>query len=305
MSNLSIQHEFLPGWLLEVGYIGNRSYHLYLNTSINDATPALPGDNSSIVSRRIATPSLGNLPLYAPQGSSTYQAATFNVEKRFSGGFSILTNYTYSRALGNTDTPAKSPYNLRDSYGPLNFDVRNHFSFSGVWDLPFGKGKSMLSNISGVANQIIGGWQLNGITTLQGGTRTTPTVGFSLGRTTTNSRPNIIGDPTQGVARQPYAWLNPAAFASPTNADLLSGNYFGNAGAGIISNPGMVNFDVSVLKNFSIRERVRVQFRTEFFNFTNTPFFGAVGTTLGTANFGKITSAGDPRVVQLGLKVTF
>ena len=70
----------------------------------------------------------------------------------------------------------------------------------------------------------------------------------------------------------------------------------------------MVNFDVSVLKNFSVRERIRIQFRTEFFNFTNTPFFGgtgSLGTTLGTATFGKITSAGDPRVVQLGLKVTF
>jgi len=308
MTNFSIQHEFLSGWLLEVGYIGNRSYHLYVNTSINDATPALPGDNSSIASRRIATPALGNLPLYAPQGSSTYQAATFNVEKRFSGGFSILTNYTYSRALGNTDAGAKSPYDLKDSYGPLSFDVRNHFSFSGVWDVPLGKGKPFLSNVSGVVNQFVGGWQLNGISTLQGGTRATPAVGFSLGRTTTNSRPNIVGDPTQGVARQPYAWLNPAAFASPTNADLLSGNYFGNAGAGILALPGMVNFDVSVLKNFSVRERIRIQFRTEFFNFTNTPFFGgtgSLGTTLGTATFGKITSAGDPRVVQLGLKVTF
>jgi len=305
MTNLSIQHEFLPGWLLEVGYIGNRSYHLYVNTQINDATPALPGDNSTIVSRRIATPFLGNLPLYAPQGSSTYQAATFNVEKRFSGGFSILTNYTYSRALGNTDAAAKSPYDLRDSYGPLSFDVRNHFSLSGVWDLPFGKGKSMFSNISGVTNQIVGGWQLNAISTLQGGTRSTPTMSFSLGRTTTNSRPNVIGDPTQGTARQPYDWFNTAAFAAPNNADLLSGNFFGNGGAGIISNPGLVNFDVSVLKNFSVRERIRIQFRTEFFNFTNTPFFNGPGTVMNTPTFGKITSAGDPRVVQLGLKVVF
>lgn len=305
MSNFSIQHEFLPGWLLEVGYIGNRSYHLYVNTQINDATPALPGDNSSIASRRIAAPSLGNLPLYAPQGSSTYNALTVNLEKRFARGFSVLSNYTYSRALGNTDAAAVSPYDLRDSYGPLSFDVRNHFSFSGVWDLPFGKGKTYFSNISSFTNQFVGGWEINGIATLQGGTRATPSVTFSLGRTTTNSRPNIIGDPTQGVARQPYAWLNPAAFAAPTNADLLAGNFFGNAGAGIIANPGLVNFDVSILKNFSVGERIRIQFRTEFFNFTNTPFFGGLGTTLGTPTFGKLTSAGDPRVVQLGLKVVF
>jgi hypothetical protein len=313
MYNFSIQHEFLPGWLLEVGYVGNHSSHIYVVTQINDATPALPTDTSSVASRRIASPLLGDVPFYAPQGNNTYNALTLNVEKRFSGGFSILTNYTYSRALGNTDggsfqSAAKNPYNLRDSYGPLSFDVRNHFSFSGVWDLPFGKGKSMLSNISGVANQIIGGWQLNGITTLQGGTRATPTLAVSPGRTVGyfgTSRPNVIGDPTQGTARQPYDWFNPAAFSAVSNADLLAGNFFGNAGAGIISNPGLVNFDFSVLKNFSVGERIRIQFRTEFFNFTNTPFFGAPGTTFGLPNFGKISSAGDPRVVQLGLKVVF
>jgi hypothetical protein len=313
MYNFSIQHEFVPGWLLEVGFVGNHSSHIYVVTQVNDATPALPTDSSSIASRRIASPLLGDVPFYAPQGNNTYSALTVNVEKRFSSGFSVLTNYTYSRAMGNTDagsfqSAAKNPYNLRDSYGPLSFDVRNHFSFSGVWDLPFGNGKPLLSNISSVANQFVEGWQINGIATLQGGTRATPTLAVSPSRTVGyigTSRPNVIGDPTQGTARQPYDWFNPKAFVSPTNADLLSGNFFGNAGAGIISNPGLVNFDVSVLKNFAYRERIRVQFRAEFFNFTNTPFFGGAGTTFGLPNFGKISSASDPRVTQLGLKVTF
>jgi Carboxypeptidase regulatory-like domain len=305
MYNLSVQHEFLPGWLLEVGYTGNQGKHIYVNTSINDATPALPTDNSSIQSRRIATPLLGNLPFYAPQGSSNYNALTVNLEKRFAGGFSVLSNYTFSRALGNTDAAAKSPYDLRDSYGSLSFDVRNHFVFSGVWDLPFGKGKALLSNIPAVANQFVGGWELTGIATLQGGTRVTPSLSLSLGRTTTNSRPDVIADPIQGAARQPYNWINPAAFAIPTNAQIAAGDFFGNSGAGVIANPGLVNFDLSALKNFSVKERVRVQFRAEFFNSTNTPFFGGLGTVVGTPTFGKLTSASDPRVVQLGLKVVF
>ena len=305
MYNFSIQHEFLPGWLAEVGYTGNTGRHIYVNTSINDAVPALPTDNSSIQSRRIATPLLGNLPFYAPQGSSIYNALTLNLEKRFAHGFSVLTNYTFSRALGNTDAAAKSPYDLRDSYGPLSFDVRNHFVFSGVWDLPFGKGRPFFSNIPAIANQLVGGWELTGIATLQGGTRATPSLSFSLGRTTTNSRPDIVGDPTQGAARQPYNWINPAAFAVPTNAQIAAGDFFGNSGAGIIANPGLVNFDISAMKNFSIKERVRVQFRAEFFNATNTPYFGGLGTVVGTPNFGKLTSASDPRVVQLGLKVVF
>jgi hypothetical protein len=272
---------------------------------MNDATPVVATDNSTPVSRRIATPLLGNLPLYAPRGSSLYNAATINVEKRFSKGFSILSNYSYSRALGNTAAGPKSPYNMRDSYGPLSFDVRNHFIFSAVWDLPFGKGKAFFSGVPSAVDKIVGGWGINGIATLQGGTRTNVGLNVSLGKTFTNSRPNVISDPTQGVARQPYAWFNTAAFVVPTNAEIAAGNFFGNAGAGIIANPGLVNFDISLLKNVSVKEKVKVQFRAEFFNSTNTPYFGGLGTTVGTATFGKLTSASDPRVVQLGLKLTF
>jgi hypothetical protein len=159
-------------------------------------------------------------------------------------------------------------------------------------------------NIPAVANQFVGGWELTGIATLQGGTRATPSLSLSLGRTTTNSRPDIVGDPIQGAARQPYNWINPAAFAIPTNAQIAAGDFFGNSGAGVIANPGLVNFDLSARKN-SVKERVRVQFRAEFFNATNTPFLGGLGTVVGTPNFGNITSASDPRVVQLGLKVVF
>jgi hypothetical protein len=123
--------------------------------------------------------------------------------------------------------------------------------------------------------------------------------------------PNLVADPTVGAARQPYQWLNAAAFAIPTTAEITAGNFFGNEGAGVIAAPGMVNFDFSVLKDFNVTERLRAQFRAESFNFTNTPFFGAsgfgsaLGTTVGTPTFGKITSAGDPRVIQLALKLNF
>jgi len=290
---------------LEVGYQGNRSTHLNTVTQINDATPAMPGSTASIQSRRIASSVLGNVPLYAPQGSSIYNAGTVNLEKRFSGGIGLVANYTWSRALGNTAAGAKSPYNLRDSYGPLSIDVRNHVSLSAVSELPFGKGKRFLGNIPAAADMIIGGWQVNGIGTLQGGLRTTPSLSYSLGNTTSNSRPNCVADPTVGAARQPYNWFNTAAFVAPTTAEVVAGNYYGNCGAGVLARPGLVNFDLSLLKNFTVRERYRVQFRVESFNFTNTPYFGAPGTTLGIATFGKISSASDGRVVQLGLKIAF
>jgi hypothetical protein len=311
MYNLSIQYQFTSNWLFEIGYLGNRAQHVYLNTSINDATPALPTDSSTLQSRRIASTLLGNVPWYAPQGNTNYNALTLNLEKRFSNGFSILTNYTQSRALGNTDAGAKSPYNLRDSYGPLSFDVRRRLSMATLFDLPIGKGKKILGNVPAAVDHLVGGWQINVMAVMQGGLRSTAGLSYSLGKTATNSRPNLVADPAAGAARQPYQWLNAAAFAIPSTAEINAGNFFGNEGAGVIAAPGMVNLDVSVLKDFNVTERLRAQFRAESFNFTNTPFFGAsgfgsaLGTTVGTPTFGKITSAGDPRVIQLALKLNF
>jgi hypothetical protein len=305
MYNLSVQYQFLRNWVMEATYLGNRGQHIYLNTSINDATPALPTDSSSVQSRRIVSSLLGAVPWYAPQGNSFYNAFTINVEKRFSGGYSVLANYTQSRALGNTDAGAKSPFNLRDSYGSLSFDVRRRLNMATVYELPIGRGKLFLKNVPRSVDHVVGGWQLNLVSTLQGGLRSTPSLTYSLGKTTTNSRPNVIADPTAGAARQPYQWLNAAAFSVPTNAEITAGNYFGNAGAGIIASPGMVNFDVSLLKTFSLCERVKAQFRAEVFNSTNTPFLTGLSTQYGTVNFGKLTSAGDPRIIQLGLKITY
>jgi hypothetical protein len=123
----------------------------------------------------------------------------------------------------------------------------------------------------------VGGWELTGIATLQGGTRATPSLSFSLGRTATNSRPDIVGDPTQGVERQPYAWINPAAFSVPTNAQIAAGllrqrrsRHHRESGAGKLRHFRH--------EKYSVEERVRIQFRREFFN----------------------ASVSDPRVVQLG-----
>jgi hypothetical protein len=315
MYNLSVQHEFRPDWLVEIGYLGNRSTRVAVNTQINDAYPALPADNSAPQSRRRISTVLGNLPYLAPQGSTNFNAFTLSLEKRFSQGLSLTANYTWSRALGNAvpvtnainTTPVQDPFNLRREYGPLEFDVINRFTAGYVYELPFGRGKAFLAQAPAVVDYLLGGWQINGITTLQGGFPLTPALGFSLGKTLTNSRPNIIGDPTQ-TSRQPHDWLNPAAFAIPSNAEIAAGNFYGNAGRGSVRSPGFVNFDFSVGKNFRFTETVRLQFRTEFFNIMNTPNFAlqnSVGLVFGTPTFGKVTTAGDPRVVQFGLKLVF
>jgi hypothetical protein len=315
MYNLSVQRQFGGQVALEVGFMGNRSSRILIDDPINNAVPALPNDTSSTQSRRRVSNLLGAFSYLSPQGFSNYNALVVSGEKRFSQGFSFLASFTWSRALGvaNPITEGingqaiQDPTNLAREYGPLEFDIMRRFVTSYLYELPFGRGKRFLNKSSPTVDFLLGGWQLNGITTLQAGFPLTPTLSYSLGKTDTVSRPNVIGDPTNS-ARQPHNWLNPAAFAIPTNAEIAAGNFYGNSGVGVVRSPGLVNFDFSIFKNFAIRERMRVQFRTELFNATNTPYFGApggVGLTVGTPTFGRVTSAGDPRVIQLGLKFLF
>jgi len=238
-----------------------------------------------------------------------------NLEKRFSAGFSLLANYTWSRALGVApavtnginNTPVQDPFDLRREYGPLEFDIINRVSAAYIYELPFGRAKRFASSASGALDHIIGGWQVNGIMTWQGGFPITPSLAYSLGKTFTSSRPNAIGDPAN-TTRQPHDWLNPGAFAIPTDAEIAVGNFYGNTGRGSVRSPGFVNFDFSIGKNFRMGEATQLQFLSEFFNVTNTPNFAvpnAVGLVYGSPTFGRVTAAADPRVVQFGLKLLF
>jgi hypothetical protein len=318
MYNLSIQREVAPSWMVEVGFMGSRSSRVAVVTQVNDAYPALPTDNSSVQSRRRVSTVLGDVPFLAPQGYSNYHAMILSLEKRFSSGLSLTANYTWSRAFGSApaitnginNAPIQDPFDLKREYGPLEFDVINRVSLSYVYDLPFGKGRAFLNGASRAVDLILGGWQVNGIGIFQGGFPFTPVLGTSLGKTATNSRPNAIGDPN-ATTRQPHDWINRAAFVVPSNAEIAAGNFYGNAGRNSIRQPGLANFDFSVGKNFAVRENLRLQFRAEVFNLTNTPFFGIPGNpgsvdpNYNSASFGRVTMAGDPRIVQLGLKLVF
>jgi hypothetical protein len=318
MWNFIVQHQLPKNWLLELGYLGNSTGDKYVINEVNDAFPALPGDVSSPQSRRMVSTLLGNLPELTPQGKAHYNALYFNVNKRFSQGLSILANYTWSRALGIgqdivdsinnlNSSQFQNPNDLQRAYGPLEFDVENHMSISLLYELPFGKGKAFMRDAAPVVNQIIGGWQVNTIVTAQGGFPITPTLGFSLTNTYANSLPNLVGNPYAGAHVAPNQWLNPAAYAIPTSAQISAGDYYGNVGINSVREPAWANWDLSFFKMFPVTEKVNLQFRAEIFNFTNTPNWGlpgAVNTTIGTG-FGTIGMAGDPRVVQIALKINF
>jgi hypothetical protein len=330
--NFNLQRQF-AGVLVEGAYVGSRGVNipiqyalnqipdqaLALGTQLLDQVPnpffgiVTTGPNSGRNTTRnrllrpypqfdgIGFPNLSG-------GSSTYHSLQLRVEKRFRGGLSLLGAYTKAKFIsdvssdkgfaGDINAPIQNSNNRRLDRSLSPQDISDRLVASYVYDLPF-------KPTAGFARHILAGWQLSGITSLQTGrplilaNQTNNTA--SLGG---NSRPNSTGRSArlESGQRSLNRWFDTSAFTEPAPFT------FGNIGRTLpdVREPGLVNFDFSVLKNTTIREPVQLQFRAEAFNLMNTPRFGTPGTTLGTGQFGVITSqANSPRQIQLGLKLIF
>ncbi len=248
------------------------------------------------------------------EGYSIYHALQLKAERRFSKGFSILAAYTFSKAI--TDAGSRlsinfanpgiqDSYNLAGERALANFDVPQRLVLSYNYELPFGPGKPLLHGGGPVIGKIVGGWQVNGITTLQRGIP----LGLSTSINQTNSlgggsRPNNNGTSAAlsgPVEKRLTQYFNTSVFSQPAAFT------FGNVSRTLpdVRAPGTINFDFSIIKNTHFTERVNLQFRAEFFNGLNNVNFGSPGTTFGTSTFGVISSASDARVIQLGLKLLF
>jgi hypothetical protein len=221
-----------------------------------------------------------------------------NFDRRFSGGLKFQAAYTFSRGIGDVfDSNGRSvnaqpqdSYNTRAERGLLGFDRTHNLIINYIYELPFFKERR------DAVGHILGGWQLSGITTFSSGPTASP--GISTGRNGLATRPNRISDQVEGP-KTVAQWFNRAAFAEPAPG------FFGNAGRSIIREPGTNKWDVSFFKNIRISEAVGLQFRAEFFNFFNHASFNGINTTFGSGAFGQVTSARDPRITQLGLKLSF
>jgi hypothetical protein len=205
-------------------------------------------------------------------------------------------------------------YDLSRDHGLSNFDARHRVTASFVYSLPFGRGHRFGSGWNTVLNGALGGWQTSGILTGQTGFALTPVLTGDISATGGNvDRPNLLADPLMPGAIAANApcvapaqvktvlnWMNPCAFATPATGTL------GNAARGSISGPGLINFDVSAQKYFSITERHRLEIRAEFFNALNHPNLGTPNVTANSATFGQITStATAPRQIQLAARYSF
>ena len=232
--------------------------------------------------------------VFVPAGNSTYEAGTIQVEKRLSKSVTFLLAYTRSKAIDDVRTPYDF-YNRQLEKGLSSFDAPNQFRFSGVWNLPYGHGRAFGSGSSRFVNFVLGGWNLNGIATVQSG------FPISISRSAiVNGGQNVaVSNPTLAQ------WFNTGAFSiAPTYT-------YGNVGPVLtgVRTDSVKNIDTVLVKTFSARigeHAITTQFRSEFYNLFNHPQFAAPNGTITAQSFGQVTAqANSSRDIQFGLKVSF
>ena len=298
--NVNLQREVLPDLALSIAYVGTRAQDLATSRSIN---PAIDGPGATLANRqaRRLYPQFEDIMSFDPIGKSLYHGLQLSVNKRFSRGYSILANYTLSKAKDNASNDdnfngaAQDRLNPDDTWSLGNSDQRHRLVTSVLWELP--------SPQAGMAKTVLGGWQLNGIMTLAAGTPFTVSSGRDTMFSFSTSRANVSGDPTLPTNRSQAETIE--QYFDPTKFSIPADRTYGNTPRNFLIGPGSRNVDLSVFRTFAIRQNVRLQFRVEAFNAFNFVNLGNPRTNLGSGGVGRIDTAGDARVMQLGFRMTF
>ena len=299
--SFGFQFRFDPAYLLDISYVGGDSNRIRklrpLNQGIlnTDGTITQPFPDWARLSDHMAS-----------DGNANYNALQVSLRRAISSGLAFNVNYTWSKALGDTqdnlsggasasNVRPQNAYDLAADYGLLVFDQRHRFVMNWTWKLPFPS--------YGAAEHILGGWQFNGIWSSTSGAP----IGISgpdrSGTRSQNPRADCIGDPKG--PRTVEQFFNASAFAIAKNGT------FGNCGVASLSGWPHHNFDISFFKNIGLgfSEDAALQIRWEFFNVFNTPQFNNPNNRVDRGRFGETTSVFDPlregRVIQFGLKFIF
>ncbi|HEY7306338.1 MAG TPA: TonB-dependent receptor [Bryobacteraceae bacterium] len=311
--NFTFEQEISPNLVVSASYVGSTSTHLSSAFSANSPPPGPGNINSRRPIKEVDIPTVGTIPIgditrVEPRGLANYHSLQLRAEKRMSSGLTFLTAYTLSKAiddsyggLDDTTSPPNNNADLAAERSRASFDVRHRLVFSYIYELPFGKGRHFLSAASPLVDGLVGGWQVEGLSTIRSGMPFSVTATGNLSNTESASRPNLVGNPRLSSGQQSIDhFFNTDAF------QFQAPYTFGNAGRNILTGPDFVEFDFSVIKLVHIRERLSLQFRAEAFNVFNHPIFGFPGSTLGVGGFGVISStAFPPRELQFGMKLVF
>jgi hypothetical protein len=314
---LNLQHQIGQNMSVEVAYVGSTGIHLNRLTTTNQErltgpTRAFPDD-----------PRFGFFIQEASEATSSYHSGFIRVEKRLSQGLMFVSSYTFSKSIdtvssarenGGAPTREQDAFCLRCERALSNFDSRHRSITSFTYELPVGAG------VQGAAEKFLKGWQLSGILTFQSGQPFTPQWPGGAPPGNRFPRPNQDCDPNlPSSQRTPERWFDTTCFIAtsfiPEGIPALVFTAFpGNSGRNSLEGPGFANVDINIQKTTSIGERTQIQFRAEFFNFFNHANFKlpdrvfvpdfVTGRNVNP-NFGQITEAKSPRVIQFGLKIIF
>jgi hypothetical protein len=339
--NLMLQRELSTNLAVEIGYAGSKGTHIGVpDTNLNQLTVEQLAIGNPLL-QRVPNPYFGEIPLSSSIGGPTvtraqlmrdyprftsvslyrnnvgntsYHALLAKLEKRFSHGLSFLVSYTFSKLIDDAGSvfdasilsgpvanyPVADSHNRALEKDVSTGDMTHVFAASFVWDLPFGSDRRF--HPTGVLGAIASGWQLSGVLTLQSGMPfpITQVTNFNSFAGFGTQRPNVVSNPElpsseQGTAR----WFDTSAFQVAPQFTL------GDASRNPVRGPGYQDLDVALIRRIALGRKPALELRVEAFNLTNTPPLAQPNGVLASPGFGSITSAGDPRVIQLGIKVLF
>ena len=295
--NFNLQRELSSRLALTAGYFGSKGSHLTLARNINQPVNGVrPFPAISSASLILPGTPVGNIMQMESTGNSSYNALWISADQRLARGFQINVSYTWSKSLdynslSTQGVVVQDSYNVKGDRGPSDYDARQRIVISGIYELPF-HGKWFAA-----------GWQLGAIVQAQSGN--------PVNIVTPNSTLTGLANTVRPNANGPIAIIGGADSWFDTSV-LMPIAGFGNLGRNVVVGPGFSNTDVSLTKNTRLGERMRVQFRAEFFDLFNHANFGQPGNVAGSPNFGRITNtrfptgeSGSSRQIQLGMKLIF
>ena len=339
--NFAVQREITHNLVFEVAYAGSKVTHVGIpDVNINQLSVEQLKQGATLLDR-VANPYFGQIPrnsslgdptitraqllkpfprfttvsLYRNNvGNTNYHALQMKLEQRLSHGLSYLFCYTRSKLIDEASSvfdatiqtgpvanfPVADSFNRHLERDLSNGDIPNVFVASFTYALPFGEKNSL--NVKKGIHYLIKGWAVNGLVNWQSGLplAVSQATNFNAFAGFGTQRPNLIGQANLSNNQQTTArWFNTDAFSIAPQFTL------GTASRNPVRGPGLHNLDLALVKQTALTERLMIEFRAEVFNFTNTPPLGNPNTVLGSPGFGSITSAGDPRVIQFGLKLNF
>lgn len=328
--NIDIQRQLASDMILDVGYYASHGSHLVGAMDVNEPVPGSYSTNPLIQNNpnfiaegnpqidqntegllNLIRPYLGYgvIDSYNTVFRSNYNSLQMSLQKQFTADSLVSVNYTWSKnmtnASGQYNPEPQNSYDLEAAYAPSRYDERNVFSGDFVYHVPF------FADQSGVSGRVAGGWELSGIVSASSGGYMTPSttnfndpggVGlFVSSNAGKNNMPDQVSNPNHGAPHKLSEWYNVDAFQDvPTDQFRV-----GNARPYSILGPGGWEIDLTAMKNFKITHESQLQFRVETYNLLNHTNIGNVDTTLGDGTTGQVLGAGQPRIMQLGLKLTF